>query len=327
MTFDRLVDFLENRMRLSHVYQPLMIRSLVDAGGSATLRQLANAFLSQDESQLIYYEKRIKEMPLRVLKKHGVVERDGDLVSLAVKKLTLEQKAQMRMICERKMQEYVQKRGLSIWDHRLLDSDPVPDSTYYQVLAESGGRCALCGATKKERRLEVDHIKPRSKGGKTEYSNLQALCYICNRAKSDKDDRDVRDDITPEVDPDCLFCQALSDESRIVEELDSVVAIKDGYPVSEGHLLVLPKRHILDYFTMTAQEREDADDLLRILRNKIAGEDKSVTGFNVGANCGESAGQTIWHAHIHLIPRRDGDTPNPRGGVRGVIPEKMDYEG
>jgi hypothetical protein len=147
--FDQLVDFLENRMRLSHVYQPLMIRSLVDAGGSATLRQLANAFLLQDESQLLYYEKRIKELPLRVLKKHGVVERDGDLLSLAAKKLTLEQKAQVRMLCERKMQEYVQKRGLSIWDHRLLDSDPVPDTTYYQVLAESGGRCALCGATKK----------------------------------------------------------------------------------------------------------------------------------------------------------------------------------
>ena len=68
MKFTELVDFLKNKMRLSHIYQPLMIRSLVDAGGSATLRQLANAFLSQDESQLLYYEKRIKEMPLRVLK-------------------------------------------------------------------------------------------------------------------------------------------------------------------------------------------------------------------------------------------------------------------
>ena len=324
MTFDQLIDFLENRMRLSHIYQPLLIRSLVDAGGSATLRQLAHSFLAQDESQLLYYEKRIKEMPLRVLRKHGVVERDGDLVSLGTKKLTLEQKAQIRMVCERRMQEYVQKRGLSIWDHRLLESDPVPDSTYYNVLAESGGRCANCGATKKERRLEVDHIKPRSKGGTNDPWNLQALCYICNRAKGAKDDRDLRDDLTPERDPDCPFCKVMNG-SRIVDELGSVMAIEDGYPVTEGHLLIITRRHTQDYFAMTSTERKDAEDLLRILRNKIANEDKSVTGFNVGANCGESAGQTVWHAHIHLIPRRDGDTPNPRGGVRGVIPDKMGY--
>jgi diadenosine tetraphosphate (Ap4A) HIT family hydrolase len=76
---------------------------------------------------------------------------------------------------------------------------------------------------------------------------------------------------------------------------------------------------------MTSTERKDAENLLRILRNKIAKKDESVTGFNVGVNCGESAGQTVWHAHIHLIPRRDGYTPNPRGGVRGVIPDKMGY--
>jgi hypothetical protein len=74
MTFEQLTDFLKNKMRLSHIYQPLLIRSLVDAGGSATLRQLASSFLAQDESQLLYYEKRIKEMPLKVLSKHGVVE-------------------------------------------------------------------------------------------------------------------------------------------------------------------------------------------------------------------------------------------------------------
>ena len=77
---------------------------------------------------------------------------------------------------------------------------------------------------------------------------------------------------------------------------------------------------------MTTAEKIDADNLLRILQKKISGADSTVTGFNVGMNCGESAGQTIFHAHIHLIPRRDRDTPNPRGGVRGVIPDKMDYK-
>jgi diadenosine tetraphosphate (Ap4A) HIT family hydrolase len=102
--------------------------------------------------------------------------------------------------------------------------------------------------------------------------------------------------------------------------------MKDKYPVSDGHCLLVPKRHVADYFTMTTAEKLDCDNLLCILQKRIFNSDSEVTGFNVGMNCGESAGQTIFHAHIHLIPRRDGDTPNPRGGVRGAIPEKMDYK-
>jgi len=76
---------------------------------------------------------------------------------------------------------------------------------------------------------------------------------------------------------------------------------------------------------MTSQERSDAEALILSLKNDILKNDPSVTGFNMGVNSGASAGQTIMHAHIHLIPRRDGDTPNPRGGVRGVVPDKMAY--
>ena len=76
---------------------------------------------------------------------------------------------------------------------------------------------------------------------------------------------------------------------------------------------------------MTKTERDDAADLIRVLKNKLESSDKSITGFNIGMNSGESAGQTVMHSHIHLIPRRDGDTKKPRGGVRGVIPNKMSY--
>jgi len=324
MNFKDLINFIENRMSMSHIYQPLLIKSLIEAGGSATIRQLSHNFLSQDESQLLYYEDRIKQMPLRVLKKHGVISKNGDLVSLNTGKISLEQKARVKMLCEEKLQEFVAKRGLSIWDYRLLDRDPVPDSLYYRVLKESGGRCALCGATKKERALQVDHIKPRSKGGKTVYENLQVLCSKCNPAKSNKDDTDFRHDLKSESDPDCPFCyDNLKD--RIVEEFESVIAAKDQYPVSEGHHLIVPKRHTPDWFSISDKERRDADALIKIIKSRISGSDRSVTGFNIGVNCGESAGQTIFHTHIHLIPRRDGDTPNPRGGVRGVIPEKMGY--
>ena len=123
---------------------------------------------------------------------------------------------------------------------------------------------------------------------------------------------------------DCPFCGARKD-SRIISLHGTVAAIQDKYPVSKYHTLVIPLRHTRDFFTMTAQEKRDADELLKILSRQITKKDSSVTGFNIGANCGPSAGQTLMHAHIHLIPRRDGDTPHPKGGVRGVIPDKMSY--
>lgn len=321
---DDLLDYLENRMQMSHIYQPLVIRCLVEADGTATIRQIAQAFVAQDESQLQYYEKRAKEMPLRVLLKNGVIERQGDLVRLKVGKLTFEQKAQLKMTCERKMQEFIVNRGLKIWDYRLLDG-PVSGTVYFDVMKESGGKCALCGATKESRPLDVDHIIPTSRGGKSTKDNLQVLCFKCNRSKGNRDSTDFRSSTGADFETSCPFCYSNMEKSKVLEENDTVYAVKDGCPVSEGHLLIIPKRHTRDYFTMTTRERRDAEDLLRVLKAQKELEDKSVTGFNVGMNSGESAGQTIFHAHIHLIPRRNGDTPNPRGGVRGVIPDKMSY--
>jgi ATP adenylyltransferase len=123
--------------------------------------------------------------------------------------------------------------------------------------------------------------------------------------------------------PPCRFCPAKI-RPLVVAELDSVWAVRDRHPVSEGHHLIIPKRHAPDWFSMTERERRDAEALLLILKSRISA-DRTVTGFNIGMNCGESAGQTVFHAHIHLIPRRDGDTPHPLGGVRGVIPDKMRY--
>ena len=322
--FVELLGYVEHKMKMSHIYQPLMIRSLVESGGTATIRQLANTFLSQDESQLKYYEDRIKNMPLRVLRKHGIVKREGDLVTLTTGKLTFEEKAQVKMLCEKKMQEFIVSRGLKIWDYRLLDS-PVSGSLYYEAMKESGGRCALCGCSKNDRPLDVDHIIPRSKGGKSTENNLQVLCSRCNRTKGNKDDTDFRNIEFIDNEIGCPFCFEVIDESRIVAENNSVFAILDGYPVSEGHYLIIPKRHTEDWFSMSGQERREAEELIRVLKRELEEEDNSITGFNMGTNSGESAGQTIFHAHIHLIPRRDGDTPEPRGGVRGVIPDKMGY--
>jgi diadenosine tetraphosphate (Ap4A) HIT family hydrolase len=311
-------------MTMSHVYQPALIRALISAGGSATLRQLAQAFLCEDESQLLYYEKRIKEMPVKVLRKHGVITVEGQLVSLSIPSLTLEQRATVRLACEQRLQSFIRKRGLSIWDYRMLEDDPVPDSLRYLALKAAAGRCQLCGATKEDRTIDVDHIIPRNRGGKNELANLQVLRSKCNRSKRDKDDTDFRAMSPIEHLLDCAFCSE-EVQRRAVAENGSVIAINDRFPVTPGHLLVLPRRHSADVFSMTVNERNHADELVRMLRNRIADEDKRVLGFNVGHNCGEAAGQTVMHAHIHLIPRREGDVENPRGGVRGVVPEKRVY--
>ena len=120
-----------------------------------------------------------------------------------------------------------------------------------------------------------------------------------------------------------MFCSIPKD--RIILENEFIYAIKDNYPVTPLHSLIIPKRHVVDYFSLTKDELHSCDVLLKEVKNSIQTEDESVEGFNIGINSGEAAGQTIFHCHIHLIPRRIGDVENPRGGVRHLIPGKGDY--
>ena len=121
----------------------------------------------------------------------------------------------------------------------------------------------------------------------------------------------------------CLFCNV--GEERILAENELAFAIRDGFPVTELHSLVIPKRHVSDYFELTKEELLACNELLRIVKEEILARDTSVKGFNVGANSGLVAGQSIFHCHIHLIPRREGDVPNPKGGIRHLIPGKGAY--
>lgn len=98
----------------------------------------------------------------------------------------------------------------------------------------------------------------------------------------------------------------------------------DAYPVSRGHLLIIPRRHAADWFDLTEEEQRSIFLLISEAKQMLD-EKFSPDGYNIGINCGEAAGQTIFHVHVHLIPRYTGDVENPRGGVRGVIPEKRSY--
>ena len=126
----------------------------------------------------------------------------------------------------------------------------------------------------------------------------------------------------------CLFCDLqTSDRGRIIAENDLAYAVRDGFPVSRYHTLFIPKRHTFDFFGLTSEELVAIQALVQEQKKLIEGLDASVEGFNVGMNCGEIAGQSIWHCHVHLIPRRKGDVKNPRGGVRNIISGKGDYSG
>ena len=122
---------------------------------------------------------------------------------------------------------------------------------------------------------------------------------------------------------ECIFCSL--DSSRIESENNLFMLIQDLYPVTDGHRLIIPKRHIASFFDLTDEEEKVFMLMLKETKNAMKSEDSTITGFNVGINDGIDAGQTVMHCHIHLIPRRNGDMQNPRGGVRGVIPEKQSY--
>ena len=122
----------------------------------------------------------------------------------------------------------------------------------------------------------------------------------------------------------CLFCNVK--ESGVVYENDLAYASYDSYPVSKDHCLIIPKRHIKDYFSLSQNELIACDELIKIVKNEIINKDQSVKGFNIGTNIGKDSGQSIFHCHIHLIPRRAGDVENPQGGVRSVIPSKQHYK-
>ena len=120
----------------------------------------------------------------------------------------------------------------------------------------------------------------------------------------------------------CAFCTLPIE--RVIDSNNYGIVIRDGFPISPGHTLIIPKRHISSFFELETDERQDLLNLL-VAAKKILQEEFKPNGYNIGINDGQAAGQTVPHLHIHLIPRYKGDLPDPRGGVRWVIPDKADY--
>jgi diadenosine tetraphosphate (Ap4A) HIT family hydrolase len=124
----------------------------------------------------------------------------------------------------------------------------------------------------------------------------------------------------------CPFCSIIEDdaESRILEQNELAVSMYDGYPVNNGHILLIPKRHVGSFFEVSDDERNALFSLLDLAKSNLDKE-FSPASYNIGINDGVAAGQTVPHLHIHLIPRYEGDIEDPRGGIRWIIPDKAKY--
>jgi diadenosine tetraphosphate (Ap4A) HIT family hydrolase/5-methylcytosine-specific restriction endonuclease McrA len=324
--FQWLRGFLLNEMRMSHVYQPVMIRELLRRGGTASAEVIARALLAEDRAQVDYYRLIVRNMVGRVLTKNrGIVARDQDSYQLdGFETLSPAEVSELEAVCEQRIASYLEKRE-DPWSHRRKSTGYVSGTIRYEILKKARYRCELCGVSAEHKALEVDHIVPRNHGGSDDTHNLQALCYSCNAMKQDRDATDFRGMARRYDDREkgCVFCDI--PDKRIIARNELCIAFRDLYPVTPLHSLIIPRRHVIDYFGLFQPERNAVSQLLDELRSRICAEDPSVTGFNIGMNAGKSAGQTVFHCHVHLIPRRESDVANPEGGVRGVIPGKQHY--
>jgi diadenosine tetraphosphate (Ap4A) HIT family hydrolase len=329
--YQKLKQFLSEEMRMSQVYQPVMLIELLRNNGKASVTQIAKAILDRDPTQIEYFSEIVKNMVGRVLtKKRGITEKQGDSYRLiGAEQLTSDEVQSLIDLCQQKIDEFEQKRGDAVWSHRKRGHRPVSGSVRYEVLSRAKFRCELCGIPADEKNLEVDHIHPKSLGGRDDLANYQALCYSCNAAKRNTDSTDFRlfKSLYEHRQENCLFCSIQTDDrKRIVAENELAYAIRDGFPVTEGHTLLIPKRHTPDYFGLVQSEVHAINALMTAQKDRLSAAEPTIWGFNIGMNCGEVAGQTVFHCHVHLIPRRRGDVENPRGGVRHVIAGKGFYE-
>ena len=121
----------------------------------------------------------------------------------------------------------------------------------------------------------------------------------------------------------CKFCNL--SKKVIVDEYKHFIVIRDIFPVTHLHSLVITKRHVVSYFQCSKDELDEIPIILDTQKTELKIQDDTISGFNIGMNLGEDAGQSIFHCHIHIIPRRKGDLGNPKGGIRGVIPDKQKY--
>jgi ATP adenylyltransferase len=316
MNEQSLKNFLLKKMKMTGPYQALVVLECLKNDGSATLSSIAEYLSAKDKESNSYYVNRLKVYPKQVLKNHQIAEIKKEYFVLTAQ-YDEQEKEELIRICEEKLHNWYMQNDKS--------SNPENKgwgALRYKLLTKYR-KCLLCGAkpsSENDIELDIDHILPTSKGGKDEESNLQVLCSTCNRSKGNTDQTDFR---PKDLVNGCIFCNL--GERDLGIESKWFWIIRDNYPVTPLHTLIIPKSHLQSPTDMDLGHWKELGRLVGIVKKEIFELDSSVAGFNLGFNDGEAAGQTIFHAHFHVIPRRKNDVENPRGGIRGVILSQKYY--
>jgi diadenosine tetraphosphate (Ap4A) HIT family hydrolase len=244
---------------------------------------------------------------------------------------------QLLQLCRQRLDAFREQRGEEVFAHRSRHRTPISGSIKYRVLTRAKGRCECCGAS-------CCLANPASTGpgggphraqkpwrlGRPQQPAGPLLPLQCRQARCSLPTQEGTTDFSglqasyASRKAGCVFC-ALEASGRVLLENELALCIADADPVTSGHSLVIPRRHVADGLALHQPEWNAVVELLKRRREQLSAQDASISGWNVGLNSGESAGQTVFHAHWHLIPRRDGDCEQQRGGVRGVIPAHQSY--
>jgi 5-methylcytosine-specific restriction endonuclease McrA len=173
-------------MRMSHIYQPLMLMELLGRRSPAPAQDVARRILGEDVTQIDYYTERVKRMVGKVLTGNGITRYDQGAYDLVGgEELSDAERDELLQLCRQRLDAFRMQRGEEVFAHRSRHRTPISGSIKYRVLTRAKGRCECCGAHEHQRALEVDHIVPRNQGGSDDLSNLQALCFRCNAGKRD----------------------------------------------------------------------------------------------------------------------------------------------
>ena len=183
-TYQRLREYIAERMRMSHIYQPLMLMELLGRRSPAPAQDVARRILGEDVTQIDYTTERVKRMVGKVLTGNGITRCEkGSYALVGGDELSDAERDQLLQLCRQRLDAFREQRGEEVFAHRSRHRTPISGSIKVRVLTRGRGRCECCGAHEHQRALEVDHIVPRNQGGSDDLSNLQALCFRCNAGK------------------------------------------------------------------------------------------------------------------------------------------------
>lgn len=277
--FEKLRTYLIKNMRMSHVYQPIMIKHLLENNGRAKAEEIAIDLVQNDLSQVEYYTERVNSMVGKVLRKNQIVVKEKNEYELiGYRDLKEKDKDELIELCQTKIEEYKQKRGMLIWDHRRKNRSPIDGSIRYQVLNRANNVCELCGIPSDVRALEVDHIVPKNWKGIDDLVNYQALCYKCNANKRDTDDTDFRNrvalfDVRASY-GECNFCDTSLDDILFQNNLALVKKVNDSY-------FIFPKRHVSDYLELKSAEVNAIHDLMKSVKKTSLSRTNNTSEFEI----------------------------------------------